>query len=93
MSSFFSFLAVGLPPSLNGRNAVTSGRAFIKKNRYEKYKLFLCFYCFVLNIKLIIPVMKSNIIVFLRGYRFGPPFCAASNTRIEQQLPSLGKPG
>ena len=93
MSSFFSFLVVGLSPCINGRNAVTSGRVFIKKNRYEKYKFFLCFYRFLLNIKLIIPVMKSNIIVLLHGYRFGPPFCVASNTRIEQQLPSLGKAG
>ena len=71
---------------------VISGRAFIKGTGII-LNSFFDLTVFVINFKLIILVMKFNIIVFLRGYRFGPPFCADSSMNIGQQLPGSGKPG
>ena len=68
---------------------VISGRAFIKGTCIIS---FFALTVFVINFKFIIPVMKSNLFVFLCGYRFGPPFCAASSIRKGQQLPVSGKP-
>ena len=70
---------------------VISGRAFIKGTCII-LNSFFALTVFVINFKLIIPVMRSNIFVFLRGYRFGPPFCMTSS-RIGQQLTGSGKPG
>ena len=71
---------------------VISGRAFIKGTGIILNSLFALI-VFVINFKLIIPVMRSNIFVFLRGYRFFPPFCATSSIRIGQQLTGSGNPG